>query len=255
MKDWIIISYFTVGTGYETEIKNLTKSLKFFDLPYFIFNFEPQGTWRRNLNFKSQCILEAFKMFPDRDIVFLDADAIVRQYPKLFDQLSKEKKYHIGAHFFRYLPRSGDPDELLSGTLWIRNDEIGHRIVNRWHKLGLKYENIRHQKCLKLALNELIREGLNIQINHFPFEYTCIFDYHKARQGKAPVIEHFQASRRFRKSVGYGVPLVPGQRKKTKLHTQVLAQKPLTPQQMKKMRNVKKLRDRVARMTKEHIQI
>jgi hypothetical protein len=108
----------------------------------------------------------------------------------------------MSAHFYCYSPRSGDRDELLSGTLWIRNGGTGRALVKRWHEIGLRRPDVRHQKCLHIAIKELQAEGVDVRVFRHPFVYTCIFDSHAARGGQAPVIEHFQASRCLRKEVG-----------------------------------------------------
>ena len=196
---WIVISFYTIGTGYEQEIKKLESSLIKFNLPYKFFDYKPTGTWRGNLNYKSESILKAFDLFPDQDIVFLDADAIIREHPVLFDGLSAAKEYDAAAHFFQWY--SFAKNELLSGTLWFQNNSAGRALVKRWHDLGLANPGKRHQECLKAAINETDK------IYALPFEYTCIFDAPQ-RQGKPAVIEHFQASRKFRKQVGWGVDLI-----------------------------------------------
>lgn len=201
---WIAISYYTIGTGYETEIEKLKKSLDDLMIEYRVFAVNPSTSWRRNLNYKSEIILESFDLFPDRDIVFIDADAIVRSRPVLFDELSAEQEYDIAAHFFQY---TFERDELLSGTLWIQNNVIGRAVVERWHELGLRWETIRHQKCLKVAIQQLEGEAIFVRVFRLPIEYTCIFD-HPARRGKTAVIEHFQASRRYRRAVGFGESLI-----------------------------------------------
>ena len=205
---WVIISYYTKGTGYEQEIKNLEASLKIYGLPYHIFRYEPVGTWRGNLNFKSECILRAMDMFPGTDIVFVDADAVVRQYPVLFDELSRTHSFDLSAHFFKYRPESGDADELLSGTLWIQNGQMGRRLVEKWHEVGLaRTADTRHQLCLKMAIAEIEKGGEKVRVYRHPFAYTCIYDYPQAYKIE-PVIEHFQASRRLRREVGYGDNLI-----------------------------------------------
>jgi len=62
-----------------------------------------------------------------------------------------------------------------------------------------------------MAIQELNKHSEIIKVYKLPFEYTCIFDYAKARYLQ-PVIEHFQASRRLRRKVGYGEHLVKGRR-------------------------------------------
>ena len=206
-KPYVVVSFYTRGTSYAKEIKKLITSLRKFALPYHIFDFEPLGTWRSNLNYKSACILQAMEMYPDKDIVFIDADGVVRQDPVLFEGLSIDDQYHVAATFHKYAPESGDPDELLSGTLWFKNNGMSVGLVREWHNVALEQPFVRHQKCLHIAIKRLQGNGNPIKVYRMPWEYTCIFDYVRSR-GKQPVIEHFQASRRFRDEVGRGVSLI-----------------------------------------------
>jgi len=204
MSGWVVISFYTSGTGYAQEIKKLEASLVKFTLPYKFYAYPPLGGWRKNLNYKSECILRAFDEFPDKDIVFIDADGIVRKHPALFDELSRKHEYDMACHFFGY---SFSKEELLSGTLWFQNNDTGRALVKRWDEIGQARPGVRHQMCLKLAIGEPIL-GRLARIYHLPIEYTCIFDA-PIRRGKEAVIEHYQASRRLRRQVGYGELLVP----------------------------------------------
>ena len=206
-RPFVVVSFYTRGTSYEKEVRKLITSLRKFALPYHIFDFEPMGTWRANLNYKSACILQAMEMYPNKDIVFIDADGVVRQDPVLFDGLSVDGKHHVAATFHKYAPESGDSDELLSGTLWFKNNGMSVGLVREWHNVALEQPFVRHQKCLHIAIKRLQGNGNPIKVYRMPWEYTCIFDYVRSR-GKQPVIEHFQASRRFRDEVGRGVSLI-----------------------------------------------
>ena len=205
---WQLISFYTVGTGYEREIIKLEQSLEKHKIPFKFYQYKPVGSWRKNLNFKSDCILKAFKEFPDKDIVFVDADAIVRQFPVLFDKLSNGMDYHIAAHFHPYRETGKIGGSLLSGTLWFKNDDTAKMLVNEWHRIALSHPNVRHQHCLNLAVNELNRKAKIINLYEMPKEYTYIFDYYKGRDRSSPVIEHFQASRKLRSQVGRGSALL-----------------------------------------------
>ena len=205
MSKWVVVSFFTTGTGYEDEVKKLEASLNEFKIDYHLFPCEPRGSWRRNLDYKSQIILEAFDMFPGTDIVFIDADGVVRQYPKLFDKLSNGSDSDLAAHFHPYQGTTMAGGSLLSGTLWFRNSDRGRKIVGRWHDIGLGHQAIRHQHCLRVAINELKKEQFEVKVYRLPREYTLIFDYYRRERPRPqPVVEHFQASRRLRRHVGYG---------------------------------------------------
>ena len=195
MSDWIVISFFTEDTPYAQEIKKLEASLIKWNIPYHFFLCRNYGIWRKNLNHKSEVIYKALDKFPDKDIVFLDADAVVNSYPTLFDELSGDKKYDVG--IFRLKESRIEPNELVSNTLWFRNNTTARYLVIRWNSLARQKMHIRHQKCLDIAIKQILHEELILRVYELPFEYACIFD-HPARKGRSAVIEQFQASRRLR---------------------------------------------------------
>ena len=199
-RKWMVVSFYTKGTGYEQEIKKLEASLKRFKLPYHFYGCKQYGSWRANLNCKSASIMAALDKFQDHDIVFLDADAIVRQYPVLFNDLSFNGLHDMAAHFHAY-PQSVPGGSLLSGTLWFRNNETTRQLIRLWHQIGLENPLVRHQHCLRLAIEEWKRLGNRLSIFRMPSSYTCIFDY-RANKNVDPVIEHFQASRKLKSEVG-----------------------------------------------------
>lgn len=204
---WQLISFYTVGTGYEREIAKLERSLEQFKIPFKFYQYKPVGSWRQNLNFKSECIRDALDEFKPKDIVFVDADAIVRKYPILFDKLSSLNTHHVAAHYHSYRETSKMGGSLLSGTLWFKNDDTARMLIQKWHLIGLEHPNIRHQHCLNLAINELNKKEKKINVYRMPREYTYIFDY-KGERKCDPIIEHFQASRRLRRQVGRGQALL-----------------------------------------------
>lgn len=192
---WTGVSFYTSGTGYEQEAAKLLGSAAKHNVPMTIYPYPSRGSWRANLNYKSALIRRALDENEGTDVVFIDADARIRSYPILFDELSAAKEFDIAAHFF--MQSRLERGELLSGTLWIANNEAARRLVDSWHQLALSSPHIRHQKCLHLAMQ---KNEQGYRVCHLPIEYTCIFDT-PARRGKVAVIEHYQASRRLRRAV------------------------------------------------------
>ena len=199
-KKWILISYYTTGTSYEKEIQKLINSLGNHEIDYCIFGKPPLGSWRKNLDHKSAVIRDALKMFPGKDIVFVDSDAIVEKYPVIFDELSNDGLYDIAAAFHKYNGSVGI-GSLLSGTLWLRNNDITQAIVSGWHRIGLKNNDVRHQHCLRLAIDEIMMGGNLFFVYRLPTAYTYIFDYNYGKKIN-PVITHYQASRKLKSEVG-----------------------------------------------------
>jgi hypothetical protein len=192
---WTAVSFYTADTGYEREVERLLASAEAFGVPLVAYAVPNRGSWRLNLNDKSAVILHALDEWPDRDIVFLDADAVIRSYPRLFDELSESRAHDLAACFFE--ESRLERGELLSGTLWVANTAAGRGIVERWDRYARKHPEIRHQKALAVVLGAGRPGEPGERIYRLPRAYTRIFD-HPGMRGVEPVIEHFQASRRLR---------------------------------------------------------
>ena len=193
--NWTAVTFYTTGTGYEQEVKKLLASAGALGLPVVAYAYPSMGSWRANLNYKSECILQAMEGFPGQDIVFVDADAIIRSWPGMFDDLSRVRDHDLAAHYFQW--RATSPLELLTGTLWVANTERGRAVVAEWDKMARAHPETRHQRCLQVVVENMV----GIRVAMLPVEYTCIYDA-PARRGKVAVIEHFQASRKYRHQVG-----------------------------------------------------
>lgn len=200
---WLAISFYTTGTGYAKEVENLKASAVALKVPLTVYSVPPRGSWRRNLDWKSAVILKAMDENPGLDIVFLDADARIRSWPAVFDHLSFVGEWDLAACLFK--ESRLERDELLSGTLWIRNCPETRRLVEAWDRYGRRHPEIRHQKCLSLVIRAWAGE---VRFYRLKNEYTRIYD-HPGMRGVTPIIEHFQASRRFR---GHLRPILPPQR-------------------------------------------
>jgi hypothetical protein len=189
---WIAVTFYTEGTGYQAEVEKLARSCRTQDVPLAIYPVKNLGSWRLNLNAKSATILQAMVGHPGKDIAFIDADAVIRHRPALFDFLSTAQEWDLAVHYYqasRLIPAG----ELLSGTIWIANSDAGRRIVKAWDDLARARPAARHQRCLQIVLEQ----DQAARIYRLPASYTRIFDA-RGMAGVDPVIEHFQASRRFR---------------------------------------------------------
>lgn len=211
---WVVVSFYTSGTGYETEIRRLVDSATKLGIPIRTYPTENRGSWRINLNFKSAVILRAMDEFPEHDIVWIDADGVIRRRPTLFDELSdgsaERGSYDIAFHRFKQ-SRLEPGTELLSGTLWIANRDVCHRIIRSWHEYAVNHPEIRHQKALDCVLRA---DPGRVRVFPLPIEYCAIFDHPAVRGRIQPVIEHFQASRRYRRAMGGGRGPIPIRRTK-----------------------------------------
>jgi len=194
----IVVSHYTRNTGYEQEVKNLIASLDKFGLQYDIEAIDSLGeqngvkAWRRNSNYCSQLVQKMLKRYPERDILRVDADAVFRQSPDLF--LQDDFDADIAAHIANF---HWHPNELLGGTIFFRNTPSVSWLVENWAwECMVNRPKQRNPDILKDIIN---KDTFNVKFVELPPTYCKIFDIMK--HVKDPVIEHFQASRRFRRQI------------------------------------------------------
>ena len=180
----MIVSYYTKGTGYEEQVEQLKDTLRRFNLENDVVGIPDKGNWHKNTYYKAQFILKMMKKYPNRAIVFIDADAKIRANPVLFNTLDCD----FACHF-----RQGK--ELLSGTLYFGNTKGARHLVNKWvEENRLCPKTHMPQRNLRTVFN---RHKKEISWKPLPVQYCMIFDSH-ARNKVRPVIEHFQLSRKYK---------------------------------------------------------
>ena len=183
----IFIAYFTIDTPYKQEADELIATLKKFNLQYKVYGIPNQGSWQKNTQHKPKVLKKALEDHTE-SIVYVDADARIQANPVLLETL---EDFDLGVHF-------KDNIELLSGTIFINNNNIMKQIVDEWIVECVSSPQIWDQRCLAVV----IKRHPELKIYKLPAAYCQIFDS-MAHNG-APVIEHFQASRRHKMEVRRG---------------------------------------------------
>ncbi len=196
----IYISYYTKNTPYEKVMNShLLPSLKRFKLPYDIEAVPDLGSWRANTSFKAQFVLQKLLQHK-KDVIFIDADATIEQYPSLFAQIPPE--YDIGVHYQDWYKQWRNSDcgkkfDLLTGTIMFRYNERVLSLVRKWVatvKNSTTWEQI--------VLQKLTEENKDIKIYKLPVEYCTVINH----KGEIPnyikkedvKILHHQASRKLK---------------------------------------------------------
>jgi len=180
----VITSFYTKGNGYEKQAQFLIDTIRRFNFDYDIQGIEDRGSWRKNVYYKPIFIKKMLNKYPNRSIVFVDADAKIRKNPVLFNNYDCDLAFHL---------RGGK--ELLSGTLYFGNTKGSHFIVDKWIEQDEKYTNTHMpQRNLAAVFN---KNKDKIKWKTLPVEYCMIFDS-RSRHSRNPVIEHFQFSRKYK---------------------------------------------------------
>jgi len=186
--NFVVVAYFTKNTSYETYVQKLIQSLNVFRLPYEITPIEDKGGWHPNMQHKPTFILEMLEKYPNRSVVYVDADAVFFRYPEYFNYLDTQVTDEVAVHVLDHTKyaRKHQPPELLSGTIYFRNTQKSSIIVREWIAECKKDPMLWDQRALATVLKRY-------PFHNLPEEYTTIFDYMKSV--KNPVIKHYQASR------------------------------------------------------------
>ncbi len=182
-----IVSFYTEDTPYEQEVQKLIASVNRFQLPSHIKGVKNLGSWEKNCQYKANYILDALHAF-EENIVWVDADAVFMKAPVLFDTLQCDIGYH-------YLPHR---QELLSGTLFVRNNEKMKQVVQQWIEV-----NATNNEWDQKNLQGIVEADAALKKEVLPMEYCKIVN-NRHQPTNNPVIMHYQASRRYKRRINGG---------------------------------------------------
>jgi len=178
VKPWKVVAYHTDDALYNEQMLKLIESLVVFGIDYSITRIPYLGGHRATVQQIPKLIKEELNS-NNNNLVYLDCDAVVRQYPALFDSIEEDFAVHYK-----------DGKELLMGTMYFKNCSKTKLLIDNW----IIYEDkIKEKLSAQTSIPEAIIVS-GVSVNILPAPYTLIFDSMK-EQGP-PVIEHFQASRK-----------------------------------------------------------
>ena len=186
--NFVVVSYYTENTLYEEQMKTLEKSLLRHHIPFRIKRIKSLGRWEDNVNHKPTFLKAMLKHYgkTKRDIVWTDCDAMFQSYPVLFDCTG----WDFAVPIWR---RNRSREEILSGTIYLRNCSHTRAILDAWEKECMENPDVWDQRSLAKVLTKY-------EFSEMPLEYCKIFD--KMSEIEEPVIVHHQASRQVRKNNG-----------------------------------------------------
>lgn len=192
--DYKIISFYT--GHYQWDAEQLMKSMRKLDIHNFEVEYRDRvGNWEANTQMKAPFILDKLKQ--NDAVVWTDADSRVRKIPSFFDTITTD----IGVLFLQkeLAPQFSLPEHaciqnvdyyLQSGTMYFKNNERVVKLLERWIELNNQDPRQWDQWTLQKAILES-----DVTVTQLPPEYVYMNDIFKTI---SPVIEHTQASRRFK---------------------------------------------------------
>ncbi len=190
MIPWIVVGFYTEGTLYVRKAKTLITTLNLNKILYYIEKIPNLGSWWKNTGYKPTFLKKMLRDFRGMNIIYVDVDARFLDYPKLFDELDCD----IAVHEFDRTnwPRVKSGTEVLSGTIFLRNNETVFNLVEKWEERCKKNPRVWDQKSLEKVLDG--------NFYRLPGEYCKIHGL--MNEIVHPIIIHYQASRGVRKNKG-----------------------------------------------------
>jgi hypothetical protein len=190
----IVISFYTLGTPYEEEVKKLIHSCLQFDIESDIVGVGSKGSWEKNCAIKSFFILEKLKEW-DRPVLWVDADAVFLQPP----DFSQFESCDFAVRVNEFLPRT-NASRIVSNTIFVRNNAAAEAVLEKWCAKTQEALNDQ-QRVLEFwdqaALRDALEECPDLKFLPMPLKFAKIFDFDDLFISEQEiVIEHYQASRR-----------------------------------------------------------
>jgi SAM-dependent methyltransferase len=191
----IIVNFYTKGTPYEQEVDRLRNSVQSLGMEAEFIGTDPLDSWEHNCAYKAQFIHDIYSQF-DRPVLWLDADAVVHSHPLLV--AGAEPDFAIN---------KANGWQFASGTVYFNRTELGELLLKQWLLNCQERPDIWDQIHLDSAW-EKIHATRPLHTMWLPQTYTKIFDAPWETRIEniypdpiSPVIEHYQASRRYKTSV------------------------------------------------------
>lgn len=193
----IVVAYYTIGTPYEAEANKLVNSLKSLNLNYDVVGVPNLGSWQANTRFKAKFMEDMLNKHKDKNLLYIDSDAIVHSRPILFKNYTAD----IAVRWQDFRWRK---EECLSGTIFMANNDKTRELCRRWQNTNMNEganATTFEQWNLGSVIKQMETEG-KIKTDNLPPEYTMIFDSMRVMYPNiVPVIEHFQASRKLKNKI------------------------------------------------------
>ncbi len=188
----IVANFYTKNTPYEQEAARLAESCRAHGLELISEGLTTRGRWEFNCAIKPRFVRDVWKRFNGRRaVVWLDADAVVRAPIPLLTSRIADFAAHRVDHW-----------QIWSGTLLFGPGEATGRLLDRW----CTHAELDPQQWDQVHLShawEDVAMTMPLRTRCLPQSYLRVFDHPMTDPtGAAPVIEHLQASYRFKAAAG-----------------------------------------------------
>ena len=179
---YVVCCFYT--DSYKSHALSLKQSLDNFGLNYYFKQVSDAGYWEANTRIKPHFILECLQKFPENDVLYLDADALVKKPLDYFNHITAD------VAFYKTKGMPGMSHDYLASTMFFKNTANTITLVKQWiaEQVDSKRTQV-DQDSLDTAMYKL---GNTLTVEPLNPGYIKIFD--KDYDGDV-YIEQYQASR------------------------------------------------------------
>lgn len=179
---FLVCCFFT--PSYQEHAQKLKQSLEQLGIDYNLQPVPEQGHWEANTRVKPYFLSHCLQIFPDRDILYLDADAVVKH------PLNHFNKVIADVAVYNTKRAEGMSHDYLTGTIFLKNTKATKDFVAEWCAVQSNcHPTMVDQDSFDIAMK---KHRPYIQVEDLELGYVKIFD--KDFDGKI-YIEQYQASR------------------------------------------------------------
>ncbi len=209
----MVVSYYTRNTGYREEAMKLARTVHGFGLEHDIREVPNLGSWQANTQYKAKFIREMMDTYPDRNLLWLDADSLIKQYPSEFDNAT----YDLGVHtidWAQYGRGNRRDHQVANAVIYLKNKPNVRAFVDEWVAANEAAPDKIEMQTMAQVMDRWTsgQDGRVLDYHNIPATYCQIFDL-MAEAGN-PVILQTQASRHLRGAVGAAVAVEKEEKEK-----------------------------------------
>ena len=195
--DLLFCSFYT--HKYAMAAGELYDSLLRFKLRNNLYYLRDLGSWFKHVQYKPAFIKNTLAT-TNADVVWLDADSVVKQYPKRLFLLVYEN-YDIAA--FRFAPSDDQYAKMCSGTVYFKNNKVTRAVVDRWCQITEERVKEDPKTWDQVTLEDALMESEECKVLVLPASYCMWDDVRTTFPTIDPVIEHKQMSRQILREQGF----------------------------------------------------
>ncbi len=188
-KSPLVISFYTAGSLYEEEARQMQASCKNFDVECHIEEVPSRGTWVQNCAIKPSFILEKMLQF-QRPVVWVDADARFKGRPVWATFADGDIAVHVNHHYHKE-----HRAYVETGTLFVNPTPASVQLLKRWEEACKSVQRGDDDGLDQVILARILGEARDVRLIALPLPYIKIIPRDEGLvSAEETIIEHHVVS-------------------------------------------------------------